>query len=311
MIQAEHFTFPSADRKTQIHAMQWKPEGPVTGILQLVHGMQEFIERYDDFARFMSGNGYLVVGHDHLGHGASVADENSYGYFAEKNGNKVLLADMRSLHRMMSEKYPEVPYFMLGHSMGSFLARQYICMYGHYLNGAVISGTAWHSGTECRGGMLLCKGIARFRGWHYISKLLTFMVVGSLNKKFEPSRTHVDWLTRDEAVVEAYRHDERTHHFFTLNANYNLFVSLKYLTVRANLERMPKSLPLLFIAGEMDPVGNFGNGVKKVFVQLQALGMTDVKCKLYPNDRHEVLNELDKGQVYKDVLEWIRQRSRR
>ena len=307
-MSATHFTYLSADKKTQIHAIEWKPEGTVTGVLQLVHGMQEFIDRYDDFASFMCAQGFVLVGNDHLGHGSSVADENSYGYFAEKNGNKAVLADMRNLHRMTAEKYPKVPYFLLGHSMGSFLARQYICMYGQFLSGAVISGTAYHSPLECNAGMLLCRVIARFRGWKYISSLLTYMVVGSLNKKFEPGRTKADWLTRDEAVVDAYVHDSRTHHFFTLNANYNLFASLKYLTVRTNLEKMPKDLPLLLIAGQMDPVGNFGAGVKKVFVQLQAIGMQDVKCKLYPNDRHEVLNELDKAQVYQDILGWIRER---
>ena len=305
MVTTTEFTFLSADKKTQIHAIEWKPDVPPVGVLQLVHGMQEFIERYDDFARFMCTKGFLVVGHDHLGHGLSVADENSYGYFAEKSGNRVLLTDMRQLHRMTAEKYPELPFFMMGHSMGSFLARQYICLYGKYLDGAVISGTAYHPPMECKAGMLLCRVIARFKGWKYISKLLTYMVVGSLNKKFEPSATHLDWLTRDDSVVEAYRHDPRTHHFFTLNANYNLFVSLKYLTVRENLMRIPKGLPVLLIAGEMDPVGNFGAGVKKVFVQLQAIGLKDVQCKLYPNDRHEVLNELDKAQVYQDIMGWI------
>ena len=308
MATVKHFTFLSADKKTQIHAIEWKPEGEPAGVLQLVHGMQEFIERYDHFARYMCDQGFVVVGHDHLGHGASVADENSYSYFADKDSNRVLLTDIRKLHRMTAEEYPQLPYFLLGHSMGSFLARQYLCMYGKYLTGAVISGTGYHPAIECRTGMLLCKVMARFKGWHYVSPFLTHMVVGSLNKKFEPSATHADWLTRDEAVVQAYRDDERTHHFFTLNANYTLFEMLKYLTVQSNLNKIPKSLPMLFVSGAVDPVGNFGTGVKKVFAQLQSLGLQDITCKLYPNDRHEVLQELDKAQVYKDIYRWMKGR---
>ncbi len=309
MAEEKHFTYQSADGITQIHAIEWSPEdGRIIGILQIAHGMQEFIDRYADFASFLCGHGFLVVGNDHLGHGSSVASGDCYGYFAEKNGNKAVIADMRELHRKTQERFPEVPYFLLGHSMGSFLARQYICMYGQFLDGAVISGTAYHPALEVTFGAGMCRLMAAFKGWKHPSVVMTAIAMGGYNKKFEPARTRVDWLTRDEKIVDAYRHDGRTHHMFTLNAFYNMFAGLKYLTVRSNLEKMPKDLPVLFIAGEMDPVGNFGTGVKKVYAQLKALGMRDIQCKLYPNDRHEVLNELDRTQVCQDVWEWIRAR---
>ena len=305
MAAERHFTYPSADGITQIHAIEWKPEGPVKGILQIAHGMQEFIDRYASFASFLCDQGFLVVGNDHLGHGASVASEDRYSYFAEQNGNRAVIADMRELHRRTQEAWPGLPFFLLGHSMGSFLARQYICLYGQFLDGAIISGTAYFPEAKLNGAMIMCRLIALFKGWKYPSPLMTALSMGSFNKKFEPARTRVDWLTRDEQIVDAYRHDSRTHHMFTLNAWYNMFTGLKYLNVRANLEKMPKTLPVLFIAGQMDPVGDFGTGVKKVYAQIKGLGMKDVTCKLYPNDRHEVLNELDRQQVWQDVRDWL------
>ena len=196
MSQEIQFTYPSGDRVTEIHAVMWIPDGPVRGILQIAHGMLEFVERYGEFARFLNRHGILTVGNDHLGHGGSVRSEAYYGYFAEKNGNKILLSDMRELQRMTQEKYPDLPYFLLGHSMGSFLARQYLCQYGNYLDGAIICGTAWHSGLEARAGMLLCRLIARGKGWRYRSHLVNRLAIGSFNRKFHPARTPMDWLSR-------------------------------------------------------------------------------------------------------------------
>ena len=305
MPQVRHFTYGSADRKTQIHAVEWRPEGEIRGILQIAHGMLEYIERYDRFARFLNEKGILVVGNDHLGHGASVSSGEKYGYFAEKNGNKALLSDMRELQRLTQERYPERPYFLLGHSMGSFLTRQYLCLYGSYLDGAVICGTGWHSGLEAGLGMFLCRAIASVKGWNHRSRLMTRMVVGNFNRKFQPSRTPDDWISRDEAEVDKYRGDTRTRFVFTLNAYYNLFVSLKYISDPANLRKMPKQLPVFFISGERDPVGNFGLGVKKAAVSFRSAGMRRVECRLYPNDRHEILNELDRQMVYQDVWDWM------
>jgi alpha-beta hydrolase superfamily lysophospholipase len=189
--------------------------------------------------------------------------------------------------------------------MGSFSARAYVCIYGKYLDGAIISGTAYHSSFEALSGMLMCRVMARLRGWMYRSPMMTMIVMGGFNKRFEPARTKEDWLTRDEKIVDAYRADKRCHFMFTLNGYYGMFRVLKLLTEQRRLARMPVHLPLFFIAGEMDPVGNFGDGVKRVVVQLRTLGADRIECRLYPNDRHEVLNELNRSEVYKDVLEWL------
>lgn len=308
MSTEKHFTYSSADKKTQIHAIRWDPTGKPKAVLQIAHGMQEFIDRYADFARYLNDHGFLVVGNDHLGHGSSVVSPEKMGYFAEKNGNKAVITDMRSLHKMTREDHPDLPYFLLGHSMGSFLVRQYLCMYGKQLDGAVISGTAYHPFAEASLGATLCRTIAKVKGWEHRSTFMTNMAMGSYNRKFEPARTKLDWLTRDEKIVDEYRKDPRTQPMFTLNAFYNMFEGLKYIDKKENLLHIPKDLPLLFIAGAMDPVGNFGQGVKRVFAQMQELGLTDVTCKLYPNDRHEVLNELDRAQVYEDVLRWLEKR---
>ncbi len=305
MIQKNEFTYPSADHQTDIHAIEWIPDVPMTGVLQIVHGMQEFVDRYDDFARYMCSFGFLVVGNDHLGHGTSVRSEKYYGYFAEKNGNKTVIADMRELQRRVQLQHPDLPYFMLGHSMGSFLCRQYLCLYGNFLDGAVISGTAWHSAEEATLGMAMCRMMASQKGWMYRSPFMTKLAMGNYNKKIQPLRTPQDWLTRDEKIVDAYRADKRTQFLFTLNGYYNLFANLKFLTVKENLWKMPKELPVFFIAGEMDPVGNYGRGVKQAAVSFRSAGMQNVTCRLYPHDRHEVLNELDKADVYEDVRTWM------
>ena len=306
MCKVKKISYMSSDKMTMIHALAWIPDGEVQGILQISHGMQEFIERYDRFARFMCEHHILVVGNDHLGHGASVRNEEQYGYFAEENGNRCVIQDMRELQRGITLKYPDVPYFVLGHSMGSFLARQYMIVYGHFLDGVIISGTAWHPDSEINTAMALCRIIARSKGWTYRSPFMTQLTMGNYNKKFEPVRTKVDWLTRDEAVVDAYRKDKRTQFMFTLNGYYNMFVGLKALTGQENLRKIPKDLPVLFIAGQMDPVGNFGAGVKKSALSLSQAGMHNIECRLYPNDRHEVLNELNYQEVYKDVWAFVK-----
>lgn len=305
------FQFLSSDRKTLVHAIMWTPEAQPIGILQIAHGMVEFIDRYDDFAEYLAGRGYVVVGNDHLGHGASVGSKEDWGYFAAENGADCVLEDMHRLTVMTKESYPDVPYFLLGHSMGSFFTRKYLCAFGGEISGAIISGTGWQPPIVLGLGKTLARVLAVFHGWHYRSALIDKMSFGGMNKPFEPAATERDWLTRDEAIVRKYLDDERNNFVFTLNGYFNLFDTISFVQKKKNLAKMPKALPVLFISGGKDPVGNAGEGVARVSSRFIRAGMQNVSTILYPEYRHEILNELGKEFVYNDIIQWITAESRK
>ena len=299
------FYYNSSDGKTKIHAIKWIPDNEIKAALQISHGMLEHIERYDDFARNMAEHGILTVGNDHIGHGNSIISEECRGYFDENDGNNVLIEDMYTLMNIMKEENPDMPYFILGHSMGSFLTRQFITMYGNEINGAIISGTGQQPLGLIKFGVFVTKFIASFKGWNYRSKFVDYLALGGNNNKFKPARTKFDWLTRDEDIVDNYISDSRINIIFTLNGFYNMFRSIMLMNEQEKLEDIPKDLPMLFISGERDPVGNFGKDVSKAFNIYKNLGMENISMKLYSGDRHEILNELDREQVYDDILIWM------
>ena len=305
----DEFYFPSKDGNTEIHTIEWKPEGEVKAVLQLCHGMVEYIRRYDEFAEFMCGRGYYVVGNDHLGHGKSVQSKSEYGFFNEKYGNACVIGDMHTLRQRTMKKYPDVPYFMLGHSMGSLLVRQYIQMYGNGLSGAVLLGVSSDQSKavlDC--GKRLCRLMAVFRGWHYRSRLIDGMVLGSYNKKFKQARTRADWITSDQEHLDAYVSDPLCSFVFTVNAYYSMFSGMLSMEKKESIYMIPKTLPILFASGSDDPVGNFGKGVRKIYEQYKAAGLQDVTLRLYAGDRHELLNETDRQQVYQDLFDWLEEK---
>lgn len=303
-MKKEEFYFDSKDGSTKIRALRFIPDGDIKAILQISHGMVEFIDRYENFAEFLTNNGILVTGNDHLGHGGSVKDKSDWGYFGE-NGYDVVLRDILTLTNITKELYPNKPYFLLGHSMGSFLARLYTIRYGAFLNGAIIMGTGQQNKSTLSVAKTLTKLVEKTKGERYRSKFLNGLVLGSYNKKWEPSETHVDWLTKDKAICDWYYHEPRCHFIFTANGFYNLFSLIEQIVDKNNIEQMSKDLPILVISGEDDPVGNFGKDPKALADIYKEVGIEDVELKLYSNDRHEILNELDKDAVYNDILDWL------
>lgn len=302
----DEFYFPSKDGNTEIHTIEWKPDKEVKAVLQLCHGMVEYIGRYDEFAQFLCDKGYYVVGNDHLGHGKSVQAKSEYGFFNEKYGNVCVLGDIHTLRQRTAKKHPDVPYFMLGHSMGSSLLRQYIEMYGNGLAGVVLMGTVEdHSKAALLFGKRLCRIMAAFRGWHYRSKLVDDLAIGGYNKKFKPARTQADWITSDYERLEKYATDPLCTFRFTVNAYYNMFLGMINMQRKESVYMIPKGLPVLFVSGAEDPVGGFGKGVRKIYEKYRAAGIQDVALRLYTGDRHEILNETDRQQVYEDLFGWF------
>lgn len=302
------FRYPSRDGVTAIHAVEWVPEREIRAVLQICHGMTEYINRYDEFARFLNGQGIYVTGHDHLGHGESVQGEDYYGYFHEKKGNQYVIGDIHKLREITQRKYPETPYFMLGHSMGSFLLRQYLTIYGNGLSGAVIMGTGHHSELVLDAGLFMCRAIALFKGWKYRSKFINDLSFGGYNKNFRNDATGATWLSANVENCERYAEDPLCTFMFTVNGYYQMFKGLKVLVKKGSVEKIPKELPILFVAGTDDPVGDFGKSVRRVYGKYRAAGIQDVKIKLYKGDRHEILNETDRQQVYADLYRWMRKR---
>ena len=304
----KEFYYPSADEKTQIHAIEWIPEGKVKAVLQMCHGMVEYIDRYHEFAEFLSQNGYYVVGHDHLGHGKSIYSSDRLGFFHETKGNDCVIGDIHQLRIRTEEKYPNIPYFLLGHSMGSFLVRQYLGFYGAGITGAIIMGTGDKSNAILQMGKLVCSITAMCKGWNCRSGFVDSMAAGGYNKAFEKETDGSNWLSRNPENVKKYKNDLLCGYMFTVNAYYHMFFGMIKMNIQEKAGRIPKGASIVFVSGKDDPVGDFGKGVKNVYRRYKLNGISDVKIRLYENDRHEILNEVDKEQVYHDLLLWMEKR---
>lgn len=304
----ETFKYKSADKKTDIDAVKWMPEdGEYRAILQITHGMVEYKERYEGFAKFLTENGFMVVAHDHLGHGESVAKKEDWGYMADGDASDTLVEDMDTLRKLIQGENTEKPYFMLGHSMGSYMLRKYLSKYGTGINGAIIMGTGCVEDGTTKLAITVTKILAKFRGWKHRSAFVEGLTFGKPYKKYDITGkdTKNSWLTKDEKIVKEYYSNPKCTFKFTLNAYRALFEAVYYDNQKENIDKIPKNLPICMVSGADDPVGDLGVGVEKVYKKFRQAGIKDITYKLYENDRHEILNETDKEQVYEDLLQWL------
>lgn len=296
---------PSSLSGQKLHTLIWRPEEP-RAVLQIVHGMAEHIARYDEFARWMCDRNIAVIGHSHLGHGLTAASSDDLGHIADRKGWERLTDDVDIVRKAAQELFPGLPHVILGHSMGSFVTRTYITRpEAAGLEGAVICGTGNMSGAVVGAGNFIASIIQLFRGKRHRSEFINSVSFGSNNKSFEPVRTESDWLSKNEENVDQYIADPLCGFCFSVRAFRDLFEGLGYIGRAKNIAKMRKSLPCMFIAGQLDPVGNNGKGVIQVADMFRKAGITDVRVELYDNDRHEVLNETDRTTVYGDVYDFI------
>ena len=301
--------YASSDGASRIRALLWQPDAHSVaprGIVQIVHGMAEHIERYAPFAEFLVGEGFVVCANDHVGHGKSVASAEDLGHIPAKGGADVLVADARELRRTVAARYSSaVPYVMFGHSMGSFITRRYITMHGEGLAAAVLCGTGQQPLALSVAGNALARLFAAVRGERTRSSLLDSMGAGAFGKQIEGARTGLDWISTDPAVVDEYIADPACGQMFTVGG-YATLTSLTAEVVRAkSAAAVARDLPLLFIAGADDPVGERGAGVRRAVEEYRAAGVETVDEILYGGMRHEILNEPDRERVYADVSAWL------
>ena len=297
--------FLSADGKTPIHVVEWLPDVPPRGVVQLAHGIAEYADRYHPFASFLAEQGFVVVAGDHIGHGQSLADGAPRLYFGPAGSWDWVVQDLYTLRCQTGEAWPELPYFLLGHSMGSFLSRSYLLRYPGTLSGAVLMGTGQPSALLLSGGRLLLAEEIRRVGEESSSALAQKAAFGSYNKVFAPNRTAYDWLSVDPDNVDRYLADPLCGGDPSTGLLRELLTALGRIGNPRAWKRMNLNTPILFISGGMDPVGDCGRAVRRLADGFRRAGVRSVDLWLYPEARHEILNDLCKEQVYADLLAWF------
>ena len=307
--QIENKKLKSKDGVSELHVVIWKPQGQVKAILQIAHGMIEYIECYDRFAKYLNKQGILVVGNDHIGHGHTSKEKN-LGYFAQKHMSAIVVCDMHRVAKCMKKQYPDVLYFMFGHSMGSFMLRRYLMTFGEELDGAILCGTGRHSKIILDIGRIATELARKIHGDHYPSRFLKVLFFGTYNARIprEERRNEIDWITKEPNIRKEKKKNKLSNFSFTVNGYRTLLDVLTYIQKPENIKKIPKDLPIYLISGQEDPVGNYGRSVRWVYKELKYNGLVDVDIKLYPGDRHEILNEQNWKQVHQDIYMWLQKK---
>lgn len=305
-MKSEDFTFVS-DEGTEIFVYKWLPEAKnkIIGVVQIAHGMAENAMRYETLAKKLTDDGFAVYANDHRGHGKTAESFEKQGILADSEGFKWMVEDVHKLTRIIKEKHADIPVFLLGHSMGSFIAQKYIMLYGNELNGVVLSGTNGKQGLMLTLGSFVALAECQLKGRDTKSLRLTRMSFGKYNDNFKPLRTKFDWLSRDNSEVDKYITDPYCGEVFTSGFYYDFLEGLKEIEKQKNMAKVPKYLPIYMFSGAKDPVGKEGNGVRNLYDSYKSLGVKDVQIKLYDGGRHEMLNEINKEEVMEDLLKWI------
>ena len=307
MENRKEFYFPSSDGITQIHAIEWGCAEHPVGVLQIAHGISEYALRYEPFARFLNARGFIVVANDHIGHGLSAAPNAAPFYFGAHDGWRHAVDDMHTLHEMTGKQHPSLPYFLLGHSMGSFLARTYLIRRPVALAGAILMGTGQQPPLLVAGGKVFAKLESRRIGADSFSPAVRKLAASAYNRPFAPNRTPLDWLSANEDNVDAYLADPLCSDSASIGLFYDMLCGIGFVSKRSNVKRMCRDTPILFLSGADDPVGNMGRGVKKAHESFRKAGVRDLSLKLYGGLRHEILNEKCRETVYADLWTWLEQ----
>ena len=301
----KEYTYPSHSGLCEIYAQSAAPidYGSIKGVVQISHGMAEYSNRYARFALELCKHGYAVFVSDHVGHGSSVTDKEMLGFFGESDGEEHFVEDLKALTDIIKTEYPDLPFFMLGHGMGSLIARKYTAKYGYLLDGVIYSGTSGQN-SALGFGIHLANTLIKQYGPMYRSELLDTMAFGAYNRKTE-KRTDYDWVSRDEKEVDKFISDDYCGFKYTVSGMKALFMTLKQVSTKRWYNSVPLSMPIFLISGSMDPIGDYSKGVTEVCRTLKKTGHTNVTLKLYEGARHEILNETNRAEVYLDIIDWL------
>ncbi|MFO7842063.1 MAG: alpha/beta hydrolase [Fidelibacterota bacterium] len=293
----------STDDGVDIAFICWLPDEKPLASVQIAHGMAEHAARYEEFAGYLCKNGIAVYANDHRGHGKTAGSLDNLGYFADESGWIKVVTDMRRLTKIIRKDYPEAPVFLFGHSMGSFLARTYITLYDD-IHGVILSGTGTQDTLSIAAGRALAVFHRLLYGEKKPSKFFDNLSFGSFNKAFE-NEGELAWLSRDKEKVKKYREDPYCGFVCTVGFFQDLFYGLHYISGKKHNLWVRITLPVLIMSGSNDPVGNFGKGPEKVAEIYRDLQLEEVDVKIYEGARHELTNEINRKQVYKDIYNWI------
>lgn len=283
----------------------YEPVGEVIGRFHILHGMGEHGGRYDAFATMLCEQGYFVTVHDHRGHGQTAEMNGKIGYFGDENGFNRVVEDVYEVIQQVRYDYKKVPIYIFGHSMGSFIARRFIQLYSDIVDGCILCGTGVTTHLHKLGNMI-AKTVAKSKGKETKGALMNELTLGSFNKQFKNTKTGFDWLTSDQEEVQKYIDDPLCGFIATNQFFVDLTDGLVLINQKEEIERINKDLPILLISGSKDPVGNNGKGVYKVADQFKKAGLQHVVIYIFEEMRHEILNEVNKVQVYNVVTRWLK-----
>ncbi len=303
-IMKTEFTFITHD-SIKIFVRRHKPAGHSRGVVVIVHGMAEHSQRYDRFAKVLNNVGYTVYAHDQRGHGKTAQEIEEHGFFAEHDGWEKVTNDVRELIELVRKENSGLPIFLLGHSMGSFIVRNYAINYSNKINGLLLSGTAGSAGILGRIGFLITNIIILLKNKRSKSLFLTKLSFGDFNKQFKPNRTSFDWLSRDEKEVDKYIKDSYCGRIFSIGFFRDLIKGLELINRHKNVIKISKELPIYLFAGDKDPVSKNGKQIIELYDIYKKAGIKDIKMKLYEEARHETLNEINRNNVYEDIINWL------